>query len=445
MRTRIVRSPASGFTSTISQPVRCSTIARCSTTVASVSAMAAAASASFRATESAPANKPSSARVAASRASAGASEARIASTSAVRVLSAPCTAFASASRASIAARASSKLNDASEGWSRAPRAASASAPLAAISAASAALSSSSSLSTRVASASRISWNATALCPTSCTSFATSFASASLRSFKSLISADAALNSALSRGGARALGNGRDSKTLRRNAASVPSSMVPNFSRLTLFLMRSRSASELPSAFSWAPSTSASSEFAVWSSSLSASRNAEAVGAVRSWRMASPLRNAPGECTDMSSNVSSRVMFRVFMSAEEPSADGPTATASARGCARKLQTPSRDASRGARCARHARSARKARVCHAPGRNAWRVRALRSRVCGRRADGCARRVVRGGPPRGERREKRSRAEAVGGGAGDSNGLVLHKSQVKEFPTRHSNGASFLAGTR
>lgn len=367
----MVRSPASGFTSTISQPVRCSTIARCSTTVASVSAMAAAASASFRATESAPANKPSSARVAASRASAGASEARIASTSAVRVLSAPCTAFASASRASIAARASSKLNDASEGWSRAPRAASASAPLAAISAASAALSSSSSLSTRVASASRISWNATALCPTSCTSFATSFASASLRSFKSLISADAALNSALSRGGARALGNGRDSKTLRRNAASVPSSMVPNFSRLTLFLMRSRSASELPSAFSWAPSTSASSEFAVWSSSLSASRNAEAVGAVRSWRMASPLRNAPGECTDMSSNVSSRVMFAVFIAAggtERP--DGPTATR-ARGCDAPenfKRLSSRCESRCAMRETRAVRGRKARACDAPDRNA-----------------------------------------------------------------------------
>ena len=106
------------------------------------------------------------------------------------------------------------------------------------------------------------------------------------------------------------GTGLDSRMDRRKARSVPSSMVPNFSLLMFVLMRSRSVSPLPSAFSAAPSRIFLKESWVWLSSASARLKVGTSGLAFSARMASPLRKRPGEWTEMSSKESSFAISRV---------------------------------------------------------------------------------------------------------------------------------------
>ena len=102
----------------------------------------------------------------------------------------------------------------------------------------------------------------------------------------------------------------DSRMDLRNARSVPSSMVPNFRRLMLVLMRSKSLSPLPSAFSVAPSRILRKESCVWLSSARARLKVAVSGLAFNARMASPLRNRPGEWTEMSSKESSLAISRV---------------------------------------------------------------------------------------------------------------------------------------
>mmetsp|Transcript_5049 Transcript_5049/g.20758 ORF Transcript_5049/g.20758 Transcript_5049/m.20758 type:complete len:340 (-) Transcript_5049:104-1123(-) len=298
------RDPAPGSLVTMVTPVRRSMSVFCSAMTARVSAICAVAAASLAAVRPSPAMIFSSASALASSASPGSRDAFMAAASRSRDLSAAPTILAWASRASSAALASSVESFSSSGSG----AIFALASPALSSAASASLSSASSASTRLARRACSAANSSAAPPTARTSSSTLRSSASLASFSSFSSAFRALNSSVSVGGVD--GTGLDSRMDRRKARSVPSSMVPNFSLLMFVLMRSRSVSPLPSAFSAAPSRIFLKESWVWLSSASARLKVGTSGLAFSARMASPLRKRPGEWTEMSSKESSFAISRV---------------------------------------------------------------------------------------------------------------------------------------
>ena len=111
---------------------------------------------------------------------------------------------------------------------------------------------------------------------------TTRSAASLASLSFLSSTLRALNSSPS---ARARERAGLQDRAKERALGAELEAVPNFRRLTLVLMRSRSAMPLPSAFSWALSRMRRKESAVWSSSASARRNAgpEEGSLERAWR------------------------------------------------------------------------------------------------------------------------------------------------------------------
>ena len=173
-------------------------------------------------------------------------------------------------------------------------------------------------------------------------------------------------------------------------------MVPNFSRLTLFLMRSRSASSCPAPSPWRPPRARPAS----SPRPAFERLAERRGGGGRAQLAHGVALAE-RAGRVHGHVLERQLARDVRGGhrgrrtERP--DGPTVRRRARGCDAPENFKRLSSRCESRCAvRETRAVRgrKARACDAPGRNAYCVRSLRPRVSVRRADECARRAVRGG---------------------------------------------------